>query len=429
MTARTAEAAAVVARATSAVASAPIRAALDALLATASPPGAERALAESLAAWGRSTYAHISWDVDAIDDRSASLFGRSADGRARELALYGHLDTSLTGNASRDAPITGVATAPPPLRFDERTGALAGFGVGVAKAPSAAALVAFAAAASALRAAAVPHRLTLLLAAGGTHRAAPDDGARFARGVTHALDRGWRPDAVLNTKAGPPGVLSEEPAAAYLRVRVRRRWDAALARATVAPDGGLARHAGAVADAIEEWRAAYLGSLRASGQLAAEIAIGAIRSGSPDKPDLLPGVLELFVYAVLLPGEDPARVARDLAEHVAPRVATLPGAPTTEVDVYASAPGGSADPDSDIVRLVSAAWTAQFGETAPVRRWSGATDGAVFLSRGIPTARAGVRVTRDPADPRVESVPLEDLVRASRAYAEVAVRFFTERPS
>jgi acetylornithine deacetylase/succinyl-diaminopimelate desuccinylase-like protein len=431
MTASTADLDRLVARATSAIDEHAVRHALALLVSRASPPREERALAEVVAAWGRTAHADLTWDVDALDERSANLFARSALGTgAPELGVYGHLDTSLTGDAARDVGVTGLATTAPTLSFDPSRRTLRGFGVGVAKAPSAAAIVAFAAAAEALRALGVPHRLTLLLAAGGTHRAAPGDApARFGRGVERALASGWKPDAVLNVKAGPAGVLHEEPAAAYLRLRVRRPWSAALARRSAAPDGGLARHAGVVLEAIEDWRADYLTRHGTRGQLAPEIAIGALRSGSPEKPDLLPGLLEVFVYAVLLPGEDPALVARELEAFAAPRIERLPGAPSVAADVYASAAGGATDPAGRIVRLASEAWARHVGETAPVRDWSGATDGAIFLSHGIATARVGVTVTRDAEDPRIEIVSLSELTSAARAYADVAVRYFASNAS
>lgn len=256
--------------------------------------------------------------------------------------MYAHLDTSLVGEAIGDFAITGELGPNAPFSFGEDR-MLRGFGVGIAKAPSAAAIVSFLSAARALRELAVPHRLTLVLAAGGTHRATPSDAPapaeRFGRGVAHALAAGWRPSAVLNVKGGPRGVLHEEPGAAYLRVRLRSRWTAALVRATVAPDGGLVRHAGAVLDAIEMWRSSYLRAHPPVGQLANEIVIGAIRGGTAAKADLIPGLLEVFVYAILLPTEDPAVVARDLEGHLRGRVAELPERPTVEVEVYASAPG------------------------------------------------------------------------------------------
>ncbi|HYK97227.1 MAG TPA: M20/M25/M40 family metallo-hydrolase [Candidatus Acidoferrales bacterium] len=399
---------------------------LKVLLSVASPHGAERELAEAVVRWGRVAAPDAAWDVDAIDERSANVFARASSGQApRELAIYGHLDTSLTGDARRDRGITG--TDAPPAPFEVRGRAVRGFGVGVAKAPTAAGIAAFIAAARALRGAKIPHRLTLLLAATGTHRADPDTAmSAFGRGVAHALDAGWKPDAVLNVKAGPRGVLREEPAAAYLRVALHDRWDAALARRVVAPDGGLARHADTVIGAIEDWRARYLAAHPARGQLAPEIAIGAIRSGSPEKPDLLPGSLELFLYAVLLPDADAQQVARELASALAPVAAALPRSPRVSVDVYAYGPGGATDDQSAIVRHATAAWRDAFGDLAPVTAWSGATDGALLLARGIPTARMGPQVTRGADDPRIESVSLDDLVQAARAYADTAVRFFRE---
>jgi len=92
--------------------------------------------------------------------------------------------------------------------------------------------------------------------------------------------------------------------------------------------------------------------------------------------------------------------------------------------VYASAPGGSADPSSEIVRLASNIWTVRFGQTEAVTEWTGATDGAIFLAAGIPTARIGPAITRDDDDPRIEIVSLDELVAAARAYAEIAIRYF-----
>ena len=399
------------------------------LMARASPPGRERALAEDVANWGARAGGTVAWEVDPLDDASANLVGRSVLGDARELAMYSHLDTSLVGEASRDFAITGELGGPPPFAVGEDR-MLRGFGVGIAKAPSAAAIVSFLSAAAALRDLAVPHRLTLLLAAGGTHRTAPSDAPaaadRFGRGVAHALAPGWRPSAVLNVKGGPRGVLHEEPGAAYLRVRLRSRWTAALVRATVAPEGGLVRHAGAVLDAIETWREAFLRTHPPAGQLANEIVIGAIRGGSAAKADLIPGLLEVFVYAILLPSEDPAHVARDLEAHLRGTVVgALPEHPSVDVEVYASAPGGTTDPASEIVRLANDAWLAHVGsDPTGVTRWTGATDGAVFRAEGIPTARIGAAVKRDGKDPRIEIVAMDDLMALARAHVDVVVRYF-----
>jgi acetylornithine deacetylase/succinyl-diaminopimelate desuccinylase-like protein len=197
----------------------------------------------------------------------------------------------------------------------------------------------------------------------------------------------------------------------------------------VAPEGGLVRHAGAVLDAIETWRDAYLRAHPPTGQLANEIVIGGIRGGSAAKADLIPGLLEVFVYAILVPGADPARVARELEDHLRASVADLPERPSVEVEVYASAPGGSTDPESEIVRLASDAWLAHVGsDPRAVTGWTGATDGAVFRAAGIPTARMGAAVKRDGTDPRIEIVAMDDLLALARAHVEVVVRYFAAAP-
>ena len=425
----TAEDPELLARALGAVTPRAILETLDVLMAVPAPPGRERGLAEHVAAWGRRAHPHLSWDVDVIDERAANLVARAERGSApRTLALYGHLDTSLTGEAANDFAITGELGDVARHGLDAAAGEIRGLGVGIARAPSAAAIVVLVAASEALRAAGVPHRIELLLAAGGTHRAAPSDGpvpaVRFGPGIDHALARGWRPDAVLNVKGGPPGVLLEEAAAAYLRVRLRSRWTAALVRAKVAPDGGLVRHAGAVLDAVESWRTEYLAAHPPSGQLGSEIAIGAVRGGSPEKADLIPGLLELHLYAVLPPSSDPVSVASELEAYLRPRAAALPGAPSLEVTAYASAPGGSTDPSSEIARLAREAWRTHLGtDPAGVTGWTGVTDGAVLMAAGIPTARLGAYVKRDMSDPRVEIVSMDELLRAARAWLEVAVRY------
>jgi acetylornithine deacetylase/succinyl-diaminopimelate desuccinylase-like protein len=127
---------------------------------------------------------------------------------------------------------------------------------------------------------------------------------------------------------------------------------------------------------------------------------------------------------MLLPDEDVARVARELETQLSPRVAALPRSPRARVEVYAYGPGGGCPETAEIVRLATAAWRDEFGDAPAVREWSGATDGGIFLARDIPTARMGPQVTRDPADPRLESVSLDELVKAARAHAAAAVAFF-----
>ncbi|MEU8188907.1 hypothetical protein [Micromonospora carbonacea] len=121
--------------------------ALAALGAEPSPYGRERATARRLADWAAARWPELSWRVDplattaALPD-SANLVGSSALGTAPELLVYSHLDTSLTGGADFDAPITGRDAPAPELRRPDGADAepvVSGFGLGVARAATAAA--------------------------------------------------------------------------------------------------------------------------------------------------------------------------------------------------------------------------------------------------------------------------------------------------
>ncbi|TDC69509.1 hypothetical protein E1200_08145, partial [Actinomadura sp. GC306] len=142
-----------------------------------SPHGHEAAAAVHLASWCTARWPWIDWDVQRYGRGGANLQA----GDPRGVLLYSHLDTSLSGEPSEDRPITARADALPPLKVTASE--VEGFGLGVARAPAAAALVAFVSAASR----GIPARL--LLAGSGTHRsllAGPGDGVR-STGLDHYL--------------------------------------------------------------------------------------------------------------------------------------------------------------------------------------------------------------------------------------------------
>ena len=149
-------------------------------------------------------------------EHGASLVGSHGGGPL----LYSHLDTSLDGSDD-DAAVTGCGP-PGPLRV--RGDIVSGFGLGVARAPAAAALVGFAAASSG----------TLLLAGSGTHRR----GSRIT-GLESYLASAPLPASAVVAKSGPPTVLWEEPGALYLTVRIQGRHGAAMAPRSAIPGGGV----------------------------------------------------------------------------------------------------------------------------------------------------------------------------------------------
>ncbi|MDG4818879.1 hypothetical protein O7628_25645 [Micromonospora sp. WMMD956] len=407
--------------------------ALAALGAEPSPYGRERATARRLADWAAARWPELSWRVDplaataALPD-SANLVGSSALGTAPELLVYSHLDTSLTGGADFDAPITGRDAPAPELRRPDGADAepvVSGFGLGVARAATAAALVGFAAAAGACRAAGRPHRLTLLLAAAGTHRTDPDAGPTPG-GVAHHLDRHPLPAAAVVAKSGPPGVLTAEPGAMFLRVRLTSRFHPALFRDAAVPPGGLLAHLGRVVAALEAFRAAHLaGRAGRGGQVGAEVGIGAVRAGQPGKPDLLPGRLDFHLYLVTVPGDEPAEIADALAATLTEKLRGTPlGDCGVSVTGWPVHPAAATDPDAPICHWADAAWRAAHGHAPqPIRGWTGSTDGVVLRGRGVPTVRLGPpSLPADPGDPRGDRFAVAELVRFARIYADIALR-------
>ncbi|MDG4764681.1 hypothetical protein O7632_11290 [Solwaraspora sp. WMMD406] len=407
--------------------------ALTVLTAGPTPYGRERPTAERVAAWAADRWPGSTWRVDPLPataeaPNAANLLATAHLGDAPELLIYSHLDTSLTGDPDADEPVTGSRAELAGLRqatAPDDAALVTGFGLGVARAAAASALVGFTLAADRLRATGRPHRLTLLLAAAGTHRHHPS--GLTPSGVTHHLDRHPPPAAAVVAKTGPAGVLTAEPGAMFLRVRLTSSFHPALARESAVPPGGLIAHLGTVIAALEEFRRRHLADRRTdpAAPVGAEVGIGAVAAGSPGKPDLLPGRLELHLYLVTVPGDDPGEIRARLR---AVLDETLAGTPLRDCPVTVDGrlvhPAAATAADAPIARHAYAAWTAAHGEPPrPVTGWTGSTDGVVLRGRGVPTVRLGPPSRGpDPDDPRLDRYAVADLVRFADLYADVAVR-------
>jgi acetylornithine deacetylase/succinyl-diaminopimelate desuccinylase-like protein len=401
------------------------------LAATPAPHGAERPAAEALVAWGRSALPGLDWSVTPVGEAGANVVVTLPGDGPPALLIASHLDTSLSGLPAEDAPVTGRADEPAPLRVDD--GEVSGPGLGVARGPAAAALAGLARAAERLTGA---HRaVQLLLAGSGTHRSAllpgPPPGlvrASSSAGAAAYLAASPRPDAVLVAKAGPAGVLRAEPGAGYLRLTVTGRMGAALAPASADPVGGVLVHAGTVLEAVGRWRVAFRTARRDRPDgLGGELGLGALSGGLADKPDLLPAALDLRLYVVTVPGDDLAVLGAELAAAVRADLARTPLAGcAVQVGAEPLHPAGVTAADAPVVRATEAAWARHRPEPpALVRDWTGSTDGVVFRAAGIDTARCGPTAAPDPADPRRDRFALADLEAFADLYAAVAVTLAT----
>lgn len=394
---------------------------LDALTALRSPRGQEGAAAANLATWLSQTVPGVRWQVDLPGDGSGSLLGTpiGSPGVGDTLVLS-HLDTSLAGDPALDFPATGHIDAPTRMAFDSATGELTGGGLVVAKAPAAAAIVAFA------RAAAGPGPLAarILLSARGTHRAPDWSGPQVLATPQTGLERFLQthpaPRQAVVAKSGPAGVLWEEPGCCYLRIRLTGPWAPVLARASHRPDGGVIAHAGLVVEAVDAWGTAVARALPLGEQAGAAFGIGAIRAGLPDKPDLLPGALDLYAYLVHAGTVDAGGLAAELEASLCAHLADGPlSGHTVSVSAHLIAPGARTPADAPIVRAAVDAWQAVHQMPAPsISGWTGSTDGVVLRAHGIDTVRTGPTASTS-MDGINDRMHLADLVRAAEVYERI----------
>ncbi|MFE2043892.1 hypothetical protein ACFXAZ_23780 [Streptomyces sp. NPDC059477] len=367
------------------------------------PRGGERMAAHRLRAWCADRWPHIDWQVLEHGPEGGSLI---ADHGAGPL-LYSHLDTSLDDDGTANSLVTGSSAPVAPLDVEDDT--VSGFGLGVARGPAAAALVAFAGAGTG----------RLLLAGSGTHRR----GGRIT-GLEAYAEAFPLPGSAIVAKCGPPTLLWHEPGALYLTVRLTGRSGAAMAPDSATPPGGVIASSGVVLDELARWRTAYLAADPRTGQTGRACGIGAISGGWPDKPDLLPARLRIDLYVVAGDPVDPTALAAGLADRLRARAAGSELRDCT-VDVTAEpvAAAAATPADAPVVKAARTAWHDEFGaQPPPITGWTGSTDGVVLRARGVDTVRLGPQARPATGDPRRDALSVAQLT----AYARIYRRLLTE---
>ncbi len=400
---------------------------LSGAVAIPSPAGSELALAEWLAERLESLDSKLTCELDRFAPERANLVCRDHDARPGGLVVYSHLDTSLSGDPIFDRAITASDSE---FGFARDGDTLSGPGVAVAKGPAVAAMLGFIAARQMLDSS-ERSSATLLLAAGGTHRAAPREEAILpgapARGAGEGVRQFLRdhsPEAALIAKAGPVAVLHEEPGFAYLVVEVSGPSGLVMARSEAVRDGGAPAAAGAAVRGVERFRSRFIErALPDDAQAGREVGVGACCAGAPYKADLFGGLLELYVYVVLGPNDDPANVRVEIETAVAESlVEDGRGQFSVRATLLDSATSARTDPASPIAEIATEAWKSAHGASPPpLHGWTGSSDGVLFRSSGIDTVRLGPPPISAAAS--VEALSLRDLVEFAQLYAEIVARF------
>jgi acetylornithine deacetylase/succinyl-diaminopimelate desuccinylase-like protein len=151
--------------------------------------------------------------------------------------------------------------------------------------------------------------------------------------------------------------------------------------------------------------------------------VGALQAGLPYKPDLIGGLLELYVYVVLGLGDEPQALATEIEAAVAASLGDdgRPNLSVRAVLIDATA-SQRTNPAAPIVRTAAAAYRAVCGvPAARPRGWTGSTDGVVLRGAGIDTVRLGPKpISRGVG---METLSLEDLGTSMAIYTEIIRRY------
>jgi succinyl-diaminopimelate desuccinylase len=356
------------------------------------PTGAERERAEFLCEWMESE--GLRGQVQLIDERQANLIlTAGSGGGGLRLLLLAPLDTAFAPGPE-DAEWLGLSPRAdfclPVMRAGD---AVIGLG---AENPGGFAACALAAALGVHRAGAVlPGELVVALAGGSMPALSSELSTRrnigLGVGTQFLLDHGPQPDAAIVLKPGY-SVVHEEAGFAFFRVMV-----GGLAGYTGSRHKGIYRNAivaaAAVVTALEEWFGRYA-EVNASGQVAPQGAVTAIKGGAGAKPAFSPAGCELWVDLRVSPRTSLTEVTGQLEAVIAGLREKLPGF-VIDVELAAGRPGSATPPDALVVRRLVWAWEEAEGRPHVAGKpGSGMSDGGVLRRCGIPTARIGLPPSR-----------------------------------
>ncbi len=137
---------------------------------------------------------------------------------------------------------------------------------------------------------------------------------------------------------------------------------------------------------------------------------------------IVAGACSVSLDRRLMPGEDPQQLAEALLEQIHAAGIDSDGI-SVDLEVTMEMPGFRTDPDSAVVATAVEAIADAGGGESPVGGWTAACDGG-FIARhfGVDTIVLGPGGLNDQAHQRDESVGVDELTTAARAYALMCMR-------
>ncbi|MGI5219421.1 hypothetical protein [Nocardia sp. CA-290969] len=369
------------------------------LLATASPTGSERALAEQIAEWAVDRGIRGRLDTGAGDSASVVLTVPGTDHTAPSVLLYAPIDT-LCGTPDPDhAPWFGTREMRAQWSHPrENQGWILGEG---AENPKGYAAAALGAAIDIARSRRNAGDVRIALCGGSVPSLGDGESPVFGlgSGILRLLQRGLSADAALACK---PGwfVSHEEAGIIWFRLTLTTLGSYVGFRHS-APYRNVIPIAGRLAGGLDEWLEEYAATEH-SGTVAPQGAVSGIRAGVPELGAFVGETCELRIDVRVGPQRTVAAVDRQVREVVGDLLADE--AVGWHLETIATLPPSTTPEHSPIMEAARNAWAEL--EDAPANRpeaLSGASDANLLRSWGIPTARVGM--PRSPLPQYVENDP------------------------
>jgi acetylornithine deacetylase len=153
-------------------------------------------------------------------------------------------------------------------------------------------------------------------------------------------------------------------------------------------------------------------------------SVGQIQGGTGGS--IVPAECTLVADRRLLPGDSPAGVLDDLRARVAALRLEDRGL-SVELEMPMEMPAFLTEADADLARVTDASLTDAGGPGLPLGGWTAACDGG-FVARdlGVPVVVLGPGSVTDQAHRADESVGVDELVVAAKAYALTALRLLDQ---
>jgi acetylornithine deacetylase/succinyl-diaminopimelate desuccinylase-like protein len=402
---------------------------LTRMVETPSATGAEGPLAKDLVDQLRSR--GIAADYQHITDNRGNCIGRvRGSGKGPDVLMYGHLDTTFTGNEEDDRPLLGGRPRidlQPKLTHNQE-GLLTGLGINNPKGSVACAI----AAADAIVRAAVPlgGDMILGLTSGGIHKRPivalnrTYEGERYQGygiGCEFMLKHGITADFAISTKPGY-SIVWEEPGQCWFMVEAKGRLSYAGLR-HISPHRNPLVDIAHLILAIEAWIPQY-SKEHTLGQVTPQGAVGAVEGGWPFKPEFIPDMARIYVSLNTNSKITPLEMRRVFGRFIERYEAEHPDVDLSWEMLQLQA-GSKTDPDNWIVKSCRRAWEAVEGRAqADLTGLSGTTDGNILRQWGIPTVRLGLPGLMSPEKgwpPMYDATRIPDLRHLTECYVRTVI--------